>query len=94
MRFSRSFVPESKSMVNMRDRGEIPGTAGQRACLESVVVVNEVADDHFHDFVWETAGGFVRDVRLWRPITEKAIDLGFSPSPNDCHAIREVRPCG
>jgi len=81
-------------MVNMRDCGEIPGTAGQRACLESVVVVNEVADDHFHDFVREPAGRFVRDVNLWRRVTEQAIDLGFSPSPDDHHAIRNVCPCG
>ena len=94
MRFARSLVPKSKGMVNMRDRGEIPGTASQRACLESVVVVNEVADDHFHDFVREPAARFVRDVHLWRRVTEQAIDLGFSPSPDDRHAIRKLRPCG
>lgn len=56
MRFVGSLVSKSKGMVDVRDRGEIPGTASQRACFESVVVVNEVADNQFYDFVWEAAG--------------------------------------
>ena len=74
-------------MVDVRDCGEIPGTANQRAGLESVAVVDEVVDDRFHDFVREAAGRFERDACFWGRITEQAADLCFSPSPYDHHAI-------
>ena len=54
--------------------------------------MGDVGDDHFHDFVWETLGRFARNTCLWWPITEQAVDLGFTSSPNDHHAIRDVYP--
>jgi len=83
MGFVKSLVAKGKGMVDVRNRGGIPGTASQRACLESVAVVDEVVDDRFHDFVREATGRFVRDARLRGRITEQAADLCFASSPND-----------
>jgi len=39
----------SKSVVNVRNSGEVPGVTGQGACEKPVLVVDEVGDDHFDD---------------------------------------------
>jgi len=45
--------------VKMRDRGDVPRAASQRACLQSAGVVGEVGDDGNHDIAWEATGRFV-----------------------------------
>lgn len=56
--------------MDVRDRGNIPGAASQRAGLESVTITKEVGDNLFYDFVWEAAGRFVRNVHFRRCVAE------------------------
>jgi hypothetical protein len=65
-----NIVLESKGVVEVRDRGDVPGAASQRRRLESVEVAGDVGDDHFHDFRWEAAGRFACGAYVWRRITE------------------------
>ena len=67
--------------------------ASQRTRLEGTEIVGKVGDDHFHNFMWETAGWFVRVARLWRAVPEEAIELGFALTPNGHHVSRKVSPC-
>jgi len=60
--------PKNKGMLDMRDRDNIPGPAGQRTPLERTDVVSEVGDDHFHDFIRDAAGRFA--CRLLGRVTE------------------------
>ena len=41
--------------------------------------MSDMGDNHFHDFIWEVGGRFVRR----RRIIEQAIDVGFASMPND-----------
>jgi hypothetical protein len=56
-------------MVEVRDHGDVPGATGQRARFESAGISGDVADDHFDNFVWQAAGGFVRAIRFGGCIT-------------------------
>lgn len=89
------FIPEGKGMVDMWDRNDVPGTAGQRTLFESVEVVGEVEDDHFHRFEWQATSGLMRSARLRRCVPEQAADPGLASIPGyHGHAIREAEPCG
>jgi hypothetical protein len=46
------------------DWGDVPGVASQSIRLESDEVASDVSDDHFHNFVYEAAGRFVRGLCL------------------------------
>ena len=76
-------------MVDVWDRGGVPGAASQRTRLESVEIAGDVGDDHFHDFVWEVRGLFWFGTCPWRRVTEQTIDVSFASTPNDPHAKRE-----
>ena len=52
------FLSESDGVVEVWDRGDVPGEAGQRTRLESAKIVGKMGDDHFHDFVWKGCGWF------------------------------------
>lgn len=73
-------------MVEIRDRGGMPGVASQRTRLESIEVVAEVYNDDYHGVVWDATGRFVRDMRLRRGVAEEASDLDFTSTPNCSHA--------
>ena len=48
-------------MMKAWDRGDaLVGAASRRTRLKRLEVVGETGDDHFHNFVWEAAGQFVR----------------------------------
>jgi len=47
----RPVPPESEGMVEMWDRNDVPGAAGQRTRLKRVEVVGEVDDDYLRDFI-------------------------------------------
>ena len=79
-------------MVKMCDCDNVPGTASQRTRLESVKVVGEVGDNHFHDFIREAGGRFAYGTRPRGRIPEEAIDLDFAFMPNGNRASREVYP--
>ena len=93
VRESGSTLPESEGMVKVRDGGGVPRAASQRTRLEGIEIVGKVGDDHFHNFMWETAGWFVRVARLWRAVPEEAIERGFALTPNGHHVSRKVSPC-
>ena len=38
-----------KGVMKMRNGYDVPGVAGQGACEEATLVVNEMDDDHFED---------------------------------------------
>ena len=40
----------AKSVMEMRDRGDVPGVTGQGACQKSAFVIDEMGDDNFNDF--------------------------------------------
>jgi len=61
--FVRPRVPESENMMEVWDRGDIPGAASQRTSFESAEVTDEVGDDDFHDFTWEVVGRIVHSAR-------------------------------
>ena len=63
----RLVIRESKGMMEVWDRDDVPGAASQRTRLESAEVMDKVGDDHFHDFIRNAAGRFVRGTRAWRP---------------------------
>ena len=86
------FVPESDSMVEVWDRGDVPGVTSQRTRLESVEVVDEMVDDDFHKFVWKGEGGFTSGKGFWGRVAEQDIELGFATIPND--AGQEGYPWG
>jgi len=79
-------------MVEVWDRGDVPGIASQRTRLESAKIVDEMIDDHFHQFVWKVESRFARGNGFWGRVTEQEIDLGFASIPND--ADQERYPCG
>lgn len=93
-RFVRSLLPKDKGVMDMWGRGDVPGTASQRTCLESAEVVGEVGGNRFYDFEWERMGRFVRNANGWRRITEQADNLSFASLPNGCHPTREAYPYG
>ena len=46
-----------KSVVKMRDRGDVPGVTRQGACEETASVIDEMGDDHFDDLERKVSGG-------------------------------------
>ena len=65
-----SVISKGDGVVEVWDRGDIPGVASQRIRLESARVVDEMGDDHFYDFVWERKMRFECGVGLRRCVTE------------------------
>lgn len=94
---TRHIVPEDEGVVEVWDRGEVPGAAGQRTrfeCVEVAGSVGDVGDDHFRDVIWEGAGRFMHGACLGMRVAEQAIDVGFAPTPSDPYASRELYPYG
>jgi hypothetical protein len=90
-------VPEDEGVVEVWDRGEVPGATGQRTrfeCVEVAGSVGDVGDDHFRDVIWEGAGRFMHGRCLGMRVAEQAVDAGFTPTPSDPYASREVYPYG
>ena len=75
-------------MVEVWDRGDVPGVAGQRTRFESAKIVDEMIDYHFHKFVWKVEGRFARGNRFWGRVAEQDVDLGFASIPNDTNQER------
>jgi len=46
-----------KSVVKMRDRGDVPGVTRQGACEETARVIDEMGNDHFDDLERKLGGG-------------------------------------
>ena len=76
--------------MKVRDGSDVPGATSQRIRLESVEVVSDVGNNHFHDFIWEAGGRSVRGARLLRRVAEQAIDVGLGSTPNYPHGSQEV----
>ena len=73
-----------KSVVKMRDGGDVPGVTRQGACEETARVIDEVGDDHFDDLERKLGGGgrvYSRSLR--RSICgDPFLDVGLTSVPN------------
>jgi len=57
--------------------GSVPGVAGQGACKETALVVDEMVNDHFNDLLGKLGGrGRTRHGSLCRSATGTLLDPG------------------
>lgn len=82
--------PKYKSTMKMWNGGNVPGIGRQRAGLESLDVVDEVGDNHFHKFVREGCRGQCGGCPCSFVTPQNATNLGFAPVPN--YASEKVQP--
>ena len=50
-------ISSDKSMMEMRDRGDVPGITGEGACKEAACIIDKMGDDHFNDLQGKFCGG-------------------------------------
>jgi hypothetical protein len=48
--------PSDESVMEVGDRGGVPGVTGQGAGEETALIVDNVGNDHLNDFLWESYG--------------------------------------
>jgi len=53
----RPTVSSGKSVMEMRDRGDVPGVTGEGACKKAGSVIDKMGDDHFNDLQGKVGGG-------------------------------------
>lgn len=75
--------------MDMWEGGNIPGITCQRAHFESPDILDEIRNDHFHDFVRESIGTFDGG-RVCNLVKQYTVDSGFAAVPNN--ASEEIQP--
>jgi hypothetical protein len=59
-------IYSSKGVMEVRNGGDVPGATGQGACEEATLVIDEMGDYHFNDFLGEPGrSGRVYRGNLW-----------------------------
>jgi len=65
----------NKGVMEVGNGGNVPGIAGQGACKETALVIDEMVNDHFNNLLGKFEFGGSRG-NLCRSATGKPLDLG------------------